>query len=687
MTIAVVQSKFASGTLPVSVTLDAAPTVDNVLFAIVGQVGTQAGAPPISSSGSWTAEVALERHAADLVMMVASHLVVMGDTATFVLDTGETGADARVGLIEVSGIASSSSSGGAARHDATTSMSMLAGAGLSGAFALVASIYDAADAPATGVAGMVALDDANTSGVGRVWTGYRSWSGGTTTVGATVGSATDWALTVVAFRATSTPGPGVWVDWDGSGFVDETTRTSDWTITRGASPELTAGSQPGSATVNLINTPDDRFNPENSGGDLYGFLHDGPRVWIGVNDDGTVTAGAHDILGLHAGRITDLSPQPVSGATVAPFTEMVTADPFEWASRQKVTLADSRTRSQADLRAEVISFLGWPFPAPPAEPTTLPLSSADGLALGILDALNASNGTRHFAKPSDVRDDWFDYVAVRRTDGLDGTSAASIDAGAQHVTGTSGWRRSADGIVNQQKATVVPVDFPARVVVWTPELLPITVEAATPLVIWADFSDYVDAPEVDYTSTGSGLTPVLEPFGRSAKLTLTSAGTTTISVLRIFGWQVVRGPAASVVIDDATSQAEPRGIRAGPDLSGDYLGTLTTAAGFAGHIVWRFGNPLYRPTMTVVNWMPEMFGLDLFDRIAVTVAELSITGRIFEIVGLTLQCDLAAYDGDGNPVVNHTATYVLQESRVQTTTDWFTWDVSDWDDAASPWAY
>jgi hypothetical protein len=493
----------------------------------------------------------------------------------------------------------------------------------------------------------------------------------------TAGQAYTLAIATISEVAATEAPVNTMFEWDGVSFTAE--RVKEWTISRGASAELTGGTNPGQATIVLVNTPDDRYNPENAGGDLYGNLHDGIRVWIGVNEDGTVTPdAAKDVYGLFAGRITDLSPLPQAGATVAPFVEVVCADPLEWFGRQRVTLADATTRSQYDLRVEVLDALGVTESDLAVEPTTLPLSRADGLALGILDNINQANGTRHFAKPADDPGNWYTYTTVRRTQLLDGTSDAALDAGSDHVTGTSGWRVSADGIINQQKASVEPIAFPGRVLVWQPDLLPFTVTGE--VIIWTEFGDYVGDPEADVDYTGSALTVDVEPFGDTAKITLTSAGTSSVTSFDVTGYLVQRGSTESVVVDDLTSQAEPRGVRAGSDLTGDYLGTLTSAHGFASHIVWRFGNHLYRPTMTVENWMPEMFDMDLFNRISLTIAELSITGRIFEIVGLTLTSDLAALDANGNPVVHHTATYVLQESRVQEPFGWFILDDSLLDD-------
>lgn len=510
------------------------------------------------------------------------------------------------------------------------------------------------------------------------WAAYRevaSASGSYTVSGNSGISGGNYVGVTAVFLAAASitpPDPGTIVEWDGEVFTTE--RVKEWVITRGAPPELTGGSTTGQATITLINTPDDRYNPENTGGDLYGMLVDGPRVWIGVNEDGTIEPDPlKDIYGLFAGRITDISVLPEPGATVAPFVELVCEDPLAWLERQTISLPDSTERSQAQLRLEILLAAGQHFRDVPAEPTTLPLSRADGSALRALEAINNANGTRHFAKPADETTTWYTYTAVRRVDGLDGTSDASVDAGAEHVTDTSGWRRSADGVINQQKASVEPISFPGRVLVWQPDALPFTVTGTQE--IWTQFGDYVGDPEVDIDFTGSALTATLEPFGDTAKLTLVSAGTSSVTSLDIFGHLVQRGSVESVVIDDTTSQAGSRGIRAGSELSGDYLGTLSTAKGFAQHIVWRFGNPLYRPTMKVVNWMPEQFDLDLFDRIAFTSSQLKVDARIFEIVGLTHHGVMAALEND-NPVVYHETTYVLQESRVQEATQWFTTDVS-----------
>ena len=90
--------------------------------------------------------------------------------------------------------------------------------------------------------------------------------------------------------------------------------------------------------------------------------------------------------------------------------------------------------------------------------------------------------------------------------------------------------------------------------------------------------------------------------------------------------------------------------------------------------MWRYAEPQVRPVLTVVNWFPDMFDIDLFDIISVTFAGVGVTSRLFEVVGLTHH---AVFITDTRSL--HTVDYVLQECRVQTDPGWFTLDVSELD--------
>lgn len=470
---------------------------------------------------------------------------------------------------------------------------------------------------------------------------------------------------------------GAWIDWANDGFGtgtydDVTANVLSWTITRGSTPEITGQASPGAATV-ILKDPSGLYNPSNSGSPIFSYLRDGPSIWIGVNQDGTLGAGG-TVSGLFGGRITDITPIPAGGFAEAPTVEILCEDALTYYGRQTVQIADSTTRSQGSLRADVLTAIGETHTSLAPEIATLPLSSASGDALSVLTGLNAANGTRHWIKPGATPTAWYTYTTRDRMAKLDGSSDASLSATSQYVTKMDGWRKTAATVINEQIALVTPISFPIGLAeVWaaTTQTLPIVVASGTPQTVWANFADFVTDPVVIEQHTGSSLTVTSTFFGTAAKIVLTSSGTTTVTALSVNGRQVVRDPSLSIVVDDTSSQAAPRGIRSGPQIQGDFVGTSASALGIAEHMVWRYAQPLFRPTVTVENWFPQMFTLDLFDVIALTSTQLHASGELMEITGLQHQANIAAPGA-----VHHVVTYTLQQSRVQTTTHWFTADVS-----------
>jgi PKD repeat protein len=458
----------------------------------------------------------------------------------------------------------------------------------------------------------------------------------------------------------------------GDSFIELPTEDiQSWVIRRSSGPAATGASYTGAATIRLINRAD-RYNPENASSDIIDDLRDGTRIWIGVNADGTITPDASKTVhGLFAGRITEITVIPTPGTDIPAFVEFVCEDPLSWISRAPVRLSASRHRSQRALRTEILADAGETSFDLDEEEMTMPLSYADGEAGGLLEELNRANGTRHFARPSDDPDTWYEYATVARMGNLAGVAQGTVSAGTQHVTDTSGWRTSADTVINQQRVTIEPYYFTSySTVVWEFPDVPFPADRRTD--IWVDFDDFVDDPVIDISYTGGTVTPTLTDFGTTAKVELSVSGTATINRLEVEGALARRGPAESVIIDDEASQAPPRGIRAGSEISGDYVGTITAATGLAEHIIWRYADPKYSPDMTVVNWLPTMFALDLYDNIAVTSTHIGVAARIFEIVGITHEGHRAADSG----VVHHVTKYDLFESRVQTATDWFVCDTS-----------
>lgn len=507
------------------------------------------------------------------------------------------------------------------------------------------------------------------------------------TVTSTDGSDTETKVEYIVVSLAD-PLSGVFIDWDGDGFGagsdDEVSgdpqNVVSWLITRGASAEIVGGAQPGSATLTLKN-PNDIYNPRNTESPLYGKVTDGRPVWIGVGADGSL-AGA-DPRGLFGGRVTDVTLLPAPGASVSPLVQFACEDMLSWAQRVPVQLDYEEGRSHKALRQAALDAAGETGYDLDNEIHTMPLSHADGSLGSILEAINSVNGTRHFAKPSNHYLTGYRYTTYNRHRHLDGSFAAALSAEDNHVTSTDGWRQSADTVINRQKATVTPIQFtPGTFTVWEAEQLPITVDEDHPYSRIVEFDDVTSGATLDIAYTGDTVTSTLEPFASGAKITLTvgAGDEATVTRLSIEGRLARRLPAESVTADDEASQAPPRGVREGGEIGNEYIGVLASARGIVQHVVFRYGNPQLRPTLTVESgrpdddassWLPNQFDLDLYEVISFSSPQLAMSGVLFEIVGLTHEGRLAS----AGPV-HHITTYVLQESRVQRPGD-FPWFILD----------
>lgn len=517
------------------------------------------------------------------------------------------------------------------------------------------------------------------------WVGHRTGSGATVQARATEsgGAGSDsqtWGGVALRIRGAYPITPGVFMDWDGDGFQagahdDVTADAMEWSITRGAGAEITGGSTPGACVLTLKN-PSDIYNPNNAASPIHTQLNQlNIPVWIGVTDDGKVSGATAN--GLFGGRVTDITVIPSPGAGVPATVEFLCEDAIGWYNRLPVQLDYAEGRSHAALRLAALIAAGETRYDLDHEIQTMPLSHADGYLGPVLDQINSVTGTRHLAKPADLYTDWYKYTTHNRQYGLSGTATAALDFGADHVTETDGWRLAADTVNNQQKATLTPIVFtPASFTVWQADVLPIQITVDHPYSVVVSFDDVVSGSLLNLASTGAAVIQSYTPFATGGKISLTVAsGTAVVSHLTIEGSLARRLEQQSYVSDDLTSQGvNARGVRAGGEISNEYLGVLAEARGITDHVVWRYGNPQFRPSATVINWFPEMFQLDLGDTIAATSTHLSEAGRIFEIVGLTLHGQIAA-----STVQLHTMQLTLQESRVQDPADfpWFTLDTSE----------
>lgn len=333
-------------------------------------------------------------------------------------------------------------------------------------------------------------------------------------------------------------------------------------------------------------------------------------------------------------------------------------------------------RSQHDVRKAWLDAAGETGYSLDEEQPMLLTWLSEGTLLDLLQGMNAANGTRDFADPSDSRDSWYAYTTRNRQWKLGASADAAIDGAGgtgYTVTGTDGWAVTADAIVNRDSATVDEPSAPLwPTLVWEYQLLPPlprVVKLGTPLPIRVAFADYViDGPVVTVElASGSYASVGYEHHGQTADLTITAIGAdATVTAIRITGYIVDRAPSATFTADDLTSQAIPRGVRQGPDVGGDLAGPLVTASGTARHVVWRYAGTsarggLLRVSVTLVNWLPHAFRWDLYDLVAFTSAQLRVTARVFEIVGIDEACQMAA-SATGRM---WTTTLTLQEARLQ----------------------
>lgn len=468
------------------------------------------------------------------------------------------------------------------------------------------------------------------------------------------------------------PEPGTAVDFDEDGFGsgDELiTYVTSWRIERGAGPSITDGANPGRATVMLQN-PGDIFNPQNTSGPYYGKLRDGLPLWIGVNSDGAYTGD--DPRGLFGGRTANWTPMLVPGATAAPLVELTAEDALAWFRRTRVRVENALARPHRALRTEMLNVAGESHRDLAHEIARMPVSSFDGDLLSGLEAINKANGTRHFVKPEDDRAEWYSYVTRNRQWRLDATTDAAANAGTDHVTGTTGMTLSADTVINQQKASATPIFWtPSSHVVWEAEGLPWNIFHNRDKTIYIEFDDYVKTAAVSINYSGGAISATLTNYGMTAKVKLHygGVGVSKVTSLKVTGSLMRRGEDVAYVADDEDSQAGTRGVRAGGDIGPQFVPVLAYAEGIAKHVVWRYATPQLRPTLTVANWIPEQFEIDLYDTIAVTIAEGDLSARLFEVVGLTHEASFAPNASSHH----HVSTFVLQECRVQDADDfpWF----------------
>jgi hypothetical protein len=481
------------------------------------------------------------------------------------------------------------------------------------------------------------------------------------------------------------PAPGVWMDWDNDGFDDTASDSAnegllariypeagaagvsdnvtdrvlrmDWN--RGGSYDSVSPAGPGGATI-ILNNFDGRFDPDNATGPLFGKLKPGIPVWAGADRTTASLTTATEVRGIFGGYVREWVPNVDSDGTR--IVEVLCEDAFGRYRRTPVTVAASLTRSQGELRGEVLTAAGESTDrrALEDEPGMLPISAVDGDdALSVLEDLNKATASRHFVAPGDSKETWYDYVVVNKYHGL--ADAVAETWNGDDIQNVSGWRVTNANVIQQQRASVTPISLtPNNAEVWRASDVPITVRGSISII--AEFDDYVFDPSLDINVSTGSITSTIEGFGKTALIRAWSVSGGIIGSIRVLGQQVVRGDSQQVVAGDTTP-----GALTGTPINSEYIGQVAAAQGVCDYVVWKFSTPLKRPKLVRkakdATTTASILDRDLFDVVGVVIDSLSVTTRRLEIVGLS---------GSWRPGGDISVVYECQETPNQSVVEWFT---------------
>lgn len=531
-----------------------------------------------------------------------------------------------------------------------------------------------------------------------LWVGYKTAGIGVpTTVAGTVtggGGREPWgsiAFTIIS--APDPPTPGMWYDFDRDGFDDAGSASSDHPLAR-ALPEGgstvtdlvtsdvisvqidrvadTLGGTPiGSMTVVTKNTSG-KYNPDNSGSTVFGKIDPGMPVWFGCNADLTLSGTGQTVYGRFGGYLRTVAPIPVGGATDAPTVQWVFDDAMARYRDAKARVVFAANRSVATYRTAILAAINETRLDLATEADTLPSSGAVGIgtrsssgsaaafrfirfnlrqslvdsltaalgsiakkpivtALAVLEDLNRLVGTRHFIAPADTKEDWYTYSTRNRQYKVGSAADGALTA---MVSETSGYVHSNDGIVNAMSVEARPYREAGQAsTVWQHSAVPFSITPSTGRVIIADFGDMVLGATVTIRSTASAAVAVMTPYGDGAAIQVATGSADTVTALSVDGRPVIR--LDSVVIEES----DPSSIAAFGEMQGPNVGSeLVTSEGLAEAIakyhIWASARPRKSPSVTIYNHPSTLLPLDLFDVVTLSIDQLDVSLKRFEIVGI-----------------------------------------------------
>jgi hypothetical protein len=508
---------------------------------------------------------------------------------------------------------------------------------------------------------------------------------------------------IAAIDTSASGGPGIWIDPDRDGFLASATNDPDaplarmlpegsssvsdnitsevisFSISQPGDPGHTGGSHPATCVITVKNSTG-KWNPDNTASVLYGKPVLGAPLWIGVNADGTVVGSGQTVHGVFAGYVREVVPMPEPGvADGTPTAQIICDDPLVEYGKRKARVTMSTTRTVKSFRQAILSAIGETAARQNLanESDTLPITGNVGArtatvlgrtnttgtlarprnapenALVLLEELNQATGTRHYIQPADSKEAFYYYTTVLRSHKVGSVADASWNA---DDLGVSDYKSSTETIINTQQAEVAAgaVDV-TPVTVWTlPD--PVAMDAGSYKEIIATFGDYVFDGASQSSVTGS-VTVSVTYYGEGAIIRLDASGAGSLNSLFITGRRVNRKDAVTVERTDSASKATYR-ERSGESISTDYLQSTGSAEGIVNFRLWKFAQPLKRPTVTLVNELSTTLARELYDVVTLTADALDVASKRFEITGRELHVPVAA----SATVLSYNWTYNIQQT-------------------------
>lgn len=506
---------------------------------------------------------------------------------------------------------------------------------------------------------------------------------------------TNFSLAIWGSDAAATS-PGVWIDWNRDGFANpddvegngelsmmmpESTveevfdnitldvMSFDWT--RGGSATHTGPASADGCTITVKNT-DGKFNVRNTASPLYGLLNPHLPVWIGRNEDMTLEGTGQTVFGVWAGYTRTITPlDPVAG--MAPTAQIICEGAISRYERAAAYVEGAADRTHVALRGLILDSMEEAAARrdlDAAEDGTMDYSWVGGdnreigagiaqavTGLSALNELNSATGTRHFIRPADNKDDWYQYVSVHKFHKV--TEAADFAVNGDDVHRMPSYLTGEETVVTYQEAEFTPVTFAADAVVWGPYPNTINLTNLATRTVWGKFDDYVRSPSLNITSSGDTVNTTFATYGRLFRVDLWTAGAASVTVLSVNGEAMIRGDTERT-FESANAQAEVYGRRNGPVIVSPFVGSTANAYSLCRFIIWKFSGPRHRSELVIRNQPAMVNGRDIYDTAELTIDALNLTSRRHEIVAESGRCDRAA-----SGIVDWTTAWDVQECRNQ----------------------